>query len=123
MCDDNVLVEERGTGTWRVNPTVDSRGVRTAIQNHAAWLVNGIISDTREHRIRVVVLVPSRAVSRIPLFFRSHRLFLSVSLVAASLHPENGVVSVVAPCGNRPLTFPSLFLSPCSASRYSSWRL
>lgn len=24
----------------------------TAIQDHAAWLVNGIISDTREHRIR-----------------------------------------------------------------------
>lgn len=86
-----------------MNPTADSRGVRTAIQNHAAWLVNGIISDTREHRVRCCP-------GSLPRDLLRPSSPSVLSLVVASLHPENGVVSV-APCGNRPLTFLSLSLS------------
>lgn len=82
-CDDNVLVEGRGIGTRRVNPTADSRGVRTAIQNHAAWLVNGIISDTGEHRIRCCPGSLFRAISLVHLFF----FFFSILFLSFSLLP------------------------------------
>jgi len=95
--DDNVVVEGRGTGTRRVNPTTDSRGVRTTIQNHVAWFVNGIISDMREQRIRCCP-------GSLPRDLPSSSI---LSLATASLHlvwEWCRVVSVVALCGNHSLS-------------------
>lgn len=65
--------------------------VCTSIQNHAAWLVNGIISDTREHGIRCCPGSPSPFVPGFP------NLLLSSLLLPL---PNHVVVS--------PITHPSL---------------
>lgn len=101
VCGDNVCWNRRGTGTRRVSLTADSCGVRTAIQNHVAWLVNGIISDTREHRTSLSWFPPARLYSP---------SVLSRTAVVAS-HPPR-TVSVVIPSAETVLSLFSFCFAP-----------